>query len=237
MTEAKLTRAAIIDAGIELADLDGLDALSMRRIAERMGVGAMSLYRHIANKDELIGAMAEEVARRYPYPPADEHDWTWRDRVLIAARLDWELYQQHPWVLLAFAVPRYSFGPSSLDCLAWLVEGFRELQVSTREATRMSFAVWNYISGAILPHISPALVTRQGPDTPRGNGLWALLDGQPCYPTPAALAELHGTHQEFEQADLLESGLEALCDGLAQRAKQQRPDSNGAETFGGADTP
>ncbi|MBT9329369.1 TetR/AcrR family transcriptional regulator, partial [Salmonella enterica subsp. enterica serovar Typhimurium] len=68
MTEPKLSREAIVDAAIALADEDGLDALSMRRIADRMGVGAMSLYRHVAGKDELIAAMTDEVAGRYPYP-------------------------------------------------------------------------------------------------------------------------------------------------------------------------
>ncbi|MFD6464115.1 TetR/AcrR family transcriptional regulator, partial [Streptomyces roseolus] len=95
MTEPKLTQSAIVDTAIVLADTEGLDALSMRRIADRMGVGAMSLYRHVANKDELIALMTDEVSRRNPYPPAAGMDWTWRDRVRIAAEIDWALYQQH----------------------------------------------------------------------------------------------------------------------------------------------
>lgn len=218
MTEPKLTRAAIIDTAIALADTDGLDALSMRRIADRMGVGAMSLYRHIANKDVLIAAMADEVAARHPYPAVEDKNWTWRDRVRIAGEIDWELYQRHPWVLLAFATPRYSFGPSSLECLAWLVEGFRELEVTTQEATAMSFAVWNYISGATLPHISSALLVRKGVDSADDNGLRALLAGTPVHPTPPALSELHGTGDRFAQLDLLRLGLSALCDGFALQA-------------------
>ncbi|TLG04210.1 TetR/AcrR family transcriptional regulator [Nocardia cyriacigeorgica] len=219
MTEPKLTKAAIVDAAIELADSDGLDALSMRRIADRLGVGAMSLYRHVTNKDELIAAMTDEVAGRYPYPSTAERNWTWRDRVRIAAEIDWNLYQQHPWVLLTFAVPRYSFGPSSMGCLAWLVEGFRELDVSTHEATQMAFAVWNYISGATLPHISSALLTSKGLDSDDENGLRALLAGRPLHPVPPALAELEGADDgRFAQVDLLQLGLDALCDGFAARA-------------------
>ncbi|MGY2062468.1 TetR/AcrR family transcriptional regulator, partial [Nocardia gipuzkoensis] len=98
MTDPKLTRTAIVDTAIALADEAGLDALSMRRIAERMGVGAMSLYRHVPNKDSLLAEMTDEVARRNPYPEP-ESAWTWRDRVRIAGEIDWRLYQEHPWVL------------------------------------------------------------------------------------------------------------------------------------------
>ncbi|ONM48863.1 TetR/AcrR family transcriptional regulator [Nocardia donostiensis] len=231
MTEpTKLTRDAIIDTAIAMADAEGLDALSMRRIAERMGVGAMSLYRHIANKDELVAAMADEVATRYPYPRPVPADWTWRHRVQIAGEIDWTLYQYHPWVLLAFTVPRYSFGPGSLDGLAWLVEGFRELEVSTHEATLMSLAVWNYISGATLPHISAALLPHKEPDAADQNGLRTLLEGNPCYPTPPILMELCGTGSEFDQVDMLRIGLTALCDGFAQRAEHLRRREAGPAT-------
>ncbi|MFD6107885.1 TetR/AcrR family transcriptional regulator, partial [Nocardia salmonicida] len=170
MTEAKLTRTAIVDAAITLADADGLDAVSMRRIADRLEVGTMSLYRHVANKDELIAAMTDEIAARHPYPDPAGRGWTWRDRVRIAAEVDWELYQQHPWVLLTFAVPRYSFGPQGLTSLAWLVEGLRELDVTAREATTMGFSVWNYISGASLPVVGGALLAEKRTATDDTNG-------------------------------------------------------------------
>ncbi|MFC9894932.1 TetR/AcrR family transcriptional regulator [Nocardia sp. NPDC127579] len=220
MTEPKLTRAAIVDTAIALADTDGLDALSMRRIADRLGVGAMSLYRHIANKDELIALMTDEVSRRNPYPPTAGESWTWRDRVRIAADIDWALYQQHPWVLLTFAMPRYSFGPSGLACLAWLVEGFRELDVGPREAMQMAFSVWNYISGATLPQISSDLLERKKIQSEETNGLRALLEGAPITPVPPALAELVGAGvSELTQQDLLYAGLAALCDGFEARVR------------------
>ncbi|GAB2656073.1 TetR/AcrR family transcriptional regulator [Nocardia goodfellowii] len=221
MTEPKLTRATIVDTAIALADLEGLDAVSMRRIAERMGVGAMSLYRHVANKDELIALMTDEVARRNPYPPTEGKGWTWRDRVRIAAEIDWALYQQHPWVLLTFAMPRYSFGPHGLACLAWLVEGFRELGVPAREAMQMSFSVWNFISGATLPHISSDLLERKKIQPEETNGLRALLEGSPTTPVPEALADLIGKGvSDLTQEDLLYAGLTTLCDGFEARLRQ-----------------
>ncbi|QLY27778.1 TetR/AcrR family transcriptional regulator [Nocardia huaxiensis] len=221
MTEAKLTRDAIVTTAISLADESGLDALSMRRIADRMSVGAMSLYRHIPNKDALLAAMTDEVSRRNPYPPTDGRNWTWRDRVRIAADIDWRLYQEHPWVLFTFAVPRYNFGEHSLIVLAWLVEGFAELGVDTREATRMSLSVWSYIAGVALQEVSARLLPNKDPDAEERSGFTALLDGDPHWPPPPALAGLEGTggHDLLDPASLLESGLTALCDGFEARAR------------------
>ncbi|MEC3918491.1 TetR/AcrR family transcriptional regulator [Nocardia sp. CDC160] len=220
MTEAKLTRAAIVDTAITLADESGLDALSMRRIAERMNAGAMSLYRHIPNKDTLLAAMTDEVSRRNPYPPAEGQNWTWRDRVRIAAEVDWRLYQEHPWVLFTFAVPRYNFGEHSLIVLSWLVEGFTELGVDTREATRMSLSVWSYIAGVALQEVSARLLPGRDSTAEERSGLTALLDGDPHWPTPSALAPLEGSGDLtlLTPEHLLESGLADLCDGFESRA-------------------
>ncbi|MEV0358812.1 TetR family transcriptional regulator [Nocardia sp. NPDC050697] len=217
MVETKLSRASIVDTAITVADTEGLDGLSMRRIAERLGVGAMSLYRHVASKDELLAAMTDEVSRRNPYPaPPAGARWSWRERVHIAADVDRALYQRHPWVLLAFAMPRYSFGPYSLRCLAWLVEGFGELGVDTAEATRMAFAVWNYISGCTLPLVSEVLVRRTEERDGAGNPLRALLTGQSVAEMPEALGGLAGRGLDALDNDLvLRSGLDALCDGFA----------------------
>ncbi|WP_405496176.1 TetR/AcrR family transcriptional regulator [Nocardia sp. NBC_00511] len=220
MTEAKLTRAAIVDTAITLADESGLDALSMRRIAERIGAGAMSLYRHIPNKDTLLAAMTDEVSRRNPYPPAEGQHWTWRDRVRIAAEVDWQLYQEHPWVLFTFAVPRYNFGEHSLLVLSWLVEGFAELGVDTREATRMSLSVWSYIAGVALQQVSARLLQSRDSEGEERSGLSALLEGDPHWPPPPALADLVGTGNSalLQPEHLLDTGLAALCDGFEARA-------------------
>ncbi|MRH88412.1 TetR family transcriptional regulator [Nocardia sp. SYP-A9097] len=222
MTEAKLTRAGIVDAAITLADESGIDALSMRRIAERMGAGAMSLYRHVPNKDTLLAAMTDEVSRRNPYPTPEGEGWTWRDRVRIAAEVDWQLYQEHPWVLFTFAVPRYNFGENSLVVLGWLVEGFTELGVSTREATRMSLSVWSYIAGVALQYVSARLLIDRDSDSEERSGLTALLEGTPRWPTPPALADLIGTGESdlLDPQQLLDSGLAALCDGFEARARK-----------------
>lgn len=182
----------------------------------------MSLYRHVPNKDTLLAAMTDEVSRRNPYPSPEGQGWTWRDRVRIAAEVDWRLYQEHPWVLFTFAVPRYNFGENSLVVLSWLVEGFTELGVSTREATRMSLAVWSYIAGVALQHVSARLLIDRDSDSEERSGLTALLEGAPRWSTPPALTDLIGSGESdlLDPEHLLDSGLTALCDGFEARARK-----------------
>lgn len=221
----RLTRAAIVDTAIELADRDGIEGLSMRRIADRLGVGAMSLYRHVPNKDALLAEMTDEIAGRYPYPEP-EPGWTWRDRVDAAAEIDWQLYRLHPWVLFTFAVPRYNFGPHSLSCLAWLTEGLLELTDDRREAVAMGLQVWSYIAGVALQQVSATILAARVEEHDEPSGLTALLEGTPHRPSPAVLAPLEGTGlgDLLDPVRQLRSGLSAMCDGFAARCRPDSPD-------------
>src|SRR5262245_42452250 len=70
-----LSRSAIVRAAIEVADAEGLEAISMQRIAGELGFTKMSLYRHVANKDELIGLMVDNAVGDPPDVSAIPGDW------------------------------------------------------------------------------------------------------------------------------------------------------------------
>jgi AcrR family transcriptional regulator len=94
---AKLSVERIVEAAVAVADDEGLPALSMRRVAERLGVGTMSLYTHVPGKEELLDVMLDAVYAEATGPlPATEG---WRAALERVARDDWALYQRHPWVL------------------------------------------------------------------------------------------------------------------------------------------
>src|SRR3954454_22976476 len=93
-----LSRDRIVAAAIELADADGLGALSMARLAERLGCGTMSLYRHVANKDELVTFMLSEALTP---PPAPSVGSNWREALTPGASGLWDVFHEHPWVLQA----------------------------------------------------------------------------------------------------------------------------------------
>ncbi|SDD67759.1 TetR/AcrR family transcriptional regulator [Auraticoccus monumenti] len=107
-----LSLSAIVAAGIEVADADGLDAASMRKVAERLGVGTMSLYAHVPGKDDLTALMLDAVyAELYDDDvEAAVRVGDWRDAVRFIAERNWDLYARHPW-LLDLRPSRLTVGP------------------------------------------------------------------------------------------------------------------------------
>src|SRR5690349_5465653 len=108
-----LTRAAIVTTAVELADADGLAALSMQRLADRLGYAKMSLYRHLPGKAELTALMVEEALSGLPALDTAGSP-QWRTGLRSWALLTFERYRRHPWVmeLLAGARP---IGPNELS--------------------------------------------------------------------------------------------------------------------------
>ena len=73
-----LSRAAVVDAALAMIDRDGLDAVTMPKLAQHLGVGTMSLYRHVSDKDDLIAAVAEQVMGGVDVPDGPVDDWQGR---------------------------------------------------------------------------------------------------------------------------------------------------------------
>ncbi|MBZ0286129.1 MAG: TetR/AcrR family transcriptional regulator [Anaerolineae bacterium] len=96
-----LTIKAIVAAAIEIADHEGLEALSMRNVAERLNVGTMSLYTHVPGKSELIDLMLDTACGEVYASVEEPSQQTggWHDAVRFIARRNWELYRAHPWLL------------------------------------------------------------------------------------------------------------------------------------------
>lgn len=102
----------IARAGIELADTAGIGALSMRRVADALGVGTMSLYTYVPGKSELLDVMIDTVAGETARPT--DASGGWRDRLAHVARENWALLHRHPWVLQV-GKTRPPLGPMILD--------------------------------------------------------------------------------------------------------------------------
>ncbi|WAP50461.1 TetR/AcrR family transcriptional regulator [Arthrobacter sp. ATA002] len=101
-----LSAAAIAACGLELADREGLEAVSMRNVADVLGVSAMALYRHVENRDALLLAMAAEAARDFVLVP--QSPCSWKEMLQHMAVAQWDGFQQHPWLL------QIVLGPSRL---------------------------------------------------------------------------------------------------------------------------
>ncbi|WP_437821264.1 TetR/AcrR family transcriptional regulator [Sorangium sp. So ce1078] len=109
-----LTVRAIVSAAIELADARGLEAVSMRHLAEQLNVGTMSLYTHVPGKAELTDLMVDTVCGDL-YDDVDapsRQPGGWRASLGYIAARNWELYQKHPW-LLEIVRARPVLGPNA----------------------------------------------------------------------------------------------------------------------------
>jgi AcrR family transcriptional regulator len=140
-----LSPEAIVEQGIALADADGLDGVSMRAIADRLGTGVMSLYRHVPNKERLIELMVDAVSERYAYP--DHSGNTWRQSLTVLAETDWAMYLEHPWTLAASVTSRPPVGPSTIRAMEWAYSAIAELRLPPREATGVIMAVTTHVQG------------------------------------------------------------------------------------------
>ncbi|HLR93150.1 MAG TPA: TetR/AcrR family transcriptional regulator [Jiangellaceae bacterium] len=108
-----LSVEAIVRAGIEVADARGLNAVSMRKIADHIGAGTMSLYAHVPGKDDLIALMVDSVyAELYDNDvEAATSQGDWRTAMHYVAQRNWDLYVHHPW-LLDLRPSRPTLGPN-----------------------------------------------------------------------------------------------------------------------------
>jgi AcrR family transcriptional regulator len=137
---------AIVGAAIDLADADGLAAVSMRRVAERLGIGTMSLYTYVPGKAELLDLMLETVyAERqddHPEPGA-----TVRVQLEALARGQWAFHQRHPWTL-QIATGRSVLGPNETQGYESALSVVADLGLAARDAVAIIDTISLYVRGA-----------------------------------------------------------------------------------------
>ncbi len=105
-----LNRDRVLQAALDLADAAGLEALSMRRLAQTLGVQAMSLYHHVANKEDILDAIADRVVSEIELPSPSED---WQQAMRRRAHSAHAVLLRHPWAALAL-LSRVNVGPAML---------------------------------------------------------------------------------------------------------------------------
>lgn len=128
-----LDRTTIVRAAIAIADADGMDAVTMRRVAERLNTGPMSLYRYVPDKDALVSMMVDEVIGDPGARGSDELPAHWRDALRQVAELIWDVCQTHPWYPEAIMVrpPLTPNGAAGLDLCLSIFDDY-DLDIATK---------------------------------------------------------------------------------------------------------
>jgi AcrR family transcriptional regulator len=140
-----LALAEVVGAAIALADEAGLDALSMRRVAERLGRSTMALYTYVPGKAELLELMLDTVLGEVPTSYALDHGW--RAAAEASARDGWDLYQRHPWVL-QISGARALLAPHELDVYQTQLALFDGLGLSAVEMARVVGVLASFVRGS-----------------------------------------------------------------------------------------
>lgn len=199
----ELSLERIVAAAVELLDAQGIDGLTMRRLADHLGSGVMSLYWHVDNKEEVFDLALDSVLdyRRQPnvVEPRD-----WRGEVVHMLE-DWRaIMLRHPWS--ASLLPRQVLGPNVLSRLEMLSKTLSTAGVADADMNVAIWSLWNYVMGATI--------TRAGFD---------LSDDERAA-AQQRLAHLRGHHPTIERTRLLldddwdgvfRKGLGVLLDGLS----------------------
>ena len=139
-----LTLDGVVAAAIEVADEEGLAALSMRRVAEKLGFTTMSLYRYVPGKAELLDLMQDAAVAEIVLP---DRGVDWRTGLAFSARQDWELYQRHPWMVQVTST-RSVPGPNFMADFEARLRVLEGAGLSGREIMAVANLVSQYVEGA-----------------------------------------------------------------------------------------
>ncbi|WP_051866128.1 TetR/AcrR family transcriptional regulator C-terminal domain-containing protein [Streptosporangium roseum] len=145
-----LTREAIVRAAIEVADGEGLDAVSIRRVATELGARAMSLYTHIERKEDLFDLMADEIGAEVLV--RGELPGDWREAITVIAWREREVMSRHPWMVdLVARHPRV--GPNGLRHLEQSLAALATLEVEQGRKHAILAAVDDYVRGFAIREV------------------------------------------------------------------------------------
>ena len=145
-TREPLSRERVLHASLELADEGGIGALTMHRIGRRLGVEAMSLYRHVRNKDDILDGLVELVAAEFEVPTGTPD---WKASIRSSAISVHEALLRHPWASTVLE-SRVELGPVRLRRLDALLGVLGRAGFSTPDVIQTLMALDSHAYGFVL---------------------------------------------------------------------------------------
>ncbi len=212
-----LTRQRVLAAAVDLADRNGLEALSMRKLGEALGVEAMSLYHHVANKVDLLDGMIDAVFAEIDLPSADAG---WRTAMRQRAISVRAVLRRHRWAI-GLMESRTSPGPATLAHHDAVIGVLRAGGFTVAQTAHAFSALDSYIYGFALQEKSLPFDTPEE-TAERAREMFARLPVN-RYPHFVELATEHVMQPGYDYGDEFEFGLDLILDGLDRAAAQDGP--------------
>ncbi len=199
-------------AAVDLVDGHGLGALTMRRLGAELGVEAMSLYKHVAGKDEILDGIVELVVAEIEIP-AGGADWkeAMRRRA-VSAR---EVFRRHSWAIGLFETRQQRMGPATLRYLDTILGNLRSAGFPIEHAAHAFWLIDSYVYGHVIQEISLPFSTSQEMTESSGSVLEQITDE---YPSLLEIGE-HARRLEMSVDTEFEFGLDLILDALERTAK------------------
>jgi AcrR family transcriptional regulator len=203
-----LSKERVLRTAVLLADEGGVAAVTMRKLADKLGVEAMSLYHHVANKDEILDGMVDVVFSEIDLP-ASGADWkAVMRRRAISVR---EVLSRHAWAI-GLMESRANPGPATLRHHDSVIGTLRRAGFSIAMAAHAFSVLDSYIYGFALQELNLPFDTTREPDEVAENILRQMpADG---YPYLAELAVEHVLQPGYAYANEFRFGLDLILDGL-----------------------
>lgn len=199
----RLSPEAIIEAAIRLADAEGLEAVSIRRVAAELDGRAMSLYDHFASKRDLLASMNDAVVGEMlvsrPLPEA------WREAVAVSARTMFAAYASHPWAIFV-AAERVGPGPNAIELAKQMARALATLPLEHGDVWQVQGIVNDYVIGysfRTVGTVNPEDMEAAIADTDLAE-----------FPELAALPDNLRTRSSIDRFEL---GLQTVFDGIERR--------------------
>lgn len=218
----------IVTTAIELADRDGLDAVTMRRVSDQLGVAPMTLYTYVPGKAELLDLMLDHVYAAMPRPDLTAR--AWRDRVEAVAHDNRAMFENHPWAATV-ATTRPPLGPGQIAKYEYELRAFDGTGLDDIERDAALTFVLQFVRVTAL---SAAEARAAREDSALDDEQWwaehgpilARVVDEEAYPTAtrvgSAAGATHGAAYSAEHA--YDFGLRRALDGLGSLIDRRSPD-------------
>jgi AcrR family transcriptional regulator len=202
-----LSRERVLAAAVSLVDEAGLGSLTMRELGQRLGVEAMSLYNHVANKDDILDGMVDLVVGEIDLP-SDTADW--KEAMRRRATSAQAVFTRHPWAS-GLVDSRQSSGPARLRYFDWVVGTLRRAGFSLEMSARVFSILDSYVYGFGRQQLNLSAGSDMSPEEMAEAFSHAIPADE--YPYLREMVDYAITSVHDDDADF-EFGLSLILDGL-----------------------